>query len=189
MPAPVGAEGHSRGWSAAEPLGTERSNVPAPVGAEEVHAEVPGTYAQILLHVVFSTKRRVPAITPDLQRRLYDYIGGIIRGEKGVLYEIGGMPDHVHLLFRWRTDESTANLMRQVKSRSSRWVHQTFANQRDFQWQDGYGVFSVSQSRCESVKQYIREQAQHHCQRPFEDEFRELLKAHEIQYDERYLLD
>jgi len=100
---------------------------------------VPGTFSNLQFHVVFSTKDRKRWLTSDLQRRLYDFIGGIIRGEKGVLHEIGGMPDHVDLLIGWRTDESLAALMRNVKSRSSLWVHQTFPQWQSFAWQAGYG--------------------------------------------------
>lgn len=77
---------------------------------------MPGTYSQIVLHVVFSTKQRRTYITPEIQARLYDYVGGIIRTEKGTLYAIGGMPDHVHILLRWRTDGPVSDLMRTVKA-------------------------------------------------------------------------
>ena len=128
-------------------------------------------------------------IKPDLQARLYDYMGGIVKGEDGVLYEIGGMEDHVHLFIRWRTDETVATLMRKVKSHSSRWVHQTFPDRKNFQWQEGYGAFSVSPSQSENVKHYVRKQAQHHQKRTFQEEFLELLKAHGIEFDGRYLWD
>lgn len=83
------------------------------------------TYSNILFHIVFSTKNRRPMITADLQPRLYDYIGGIVRGDNGMLHEIGGTEDHVHLLVRWRTDESVATLLRNVKSHSSGRIHKT----------------------------------------------------------------
>ena len=88
---------------------------------------MPGTYSQLLLHFVFSTKNRAPLIRGSIESRLYDYIGGIVRAENGTLYAIGGLPDHIHLLVRWRTDGAVADLMRTVKARSSLWVHQTFA--------------------------------------------------------------
>ena len=87
---------------------------------------MPGTYSQILLHIVFSTRHREPLITPDLAPRLYDYMGGIIRGEKGTLYAIGGVEDHIHLYLRWRPDKAVSDLMRAVKANSSSWVHETF---------------------------------------------------------------
>src|SRR5262249_16006041 len=105
---------------------------------------MPGTFSQILYHIVFSTKYRKEWIMADLAQRLYPFIGGIIRAEKGMLYSIGGMPDHVHLYIRWRTDASVSDLMRTVKARSSGWVHDTFPELRPFAWQEGYSVFSVS---------------------------------------------
>src|SRR6266702_5473799 len=82
---------------------------------------MPGTYSQLLLHLVFSTKGRTPWIRAEVAERLYPYIGGIIRAEKGVLYDIGGVEDHVHLYFRWRPDATVSDLMRTVKAQSSKW--------------------------------------------------------------------
>ncbi len=87
---------------------------------------MPGTYSQILLHIVFSTKHRKPWITPDITQHLYPYIGGIIRSEKRSLYNIGSIEDHVHIYMRWRPDQSISDLMRTLKSRSSKWIHDTF---------------------------------------------------------------
>ncbi|MCC6659711.1 MAG: IS200/IS605 family transposase [Phycisphaerales bacterium] len=99
---------------------------------------MPGTYSQILLHIVFSTKHREPWITADLAERLYPYMGGIVRAEKSVLYDIGGVEDHVHNYLRWRPDESVSDLMRTVKARSSKWVRDTFPTLAAFAWQEGY---------------------------------------------------
>lgn len=85
--------------------------------------EMPGTYSQILLHIVFSTKRRKPWITAEVAERLYPYMGGIVRAEKGVLHDIGGVEDHVHMYLRWRPDATISDLMRTVKARSSKCVH------------------------------------------------------------------
>ena len=150
---------------------------------------MPGTYSQILLHVVFSTKQRRTYITPEIQERLYAYVGGIIRAEKAILYAIGGMADHVHILLRWRTDGAISDLMRTVKARSSRWVHETFPNSRAFAWQEGYAAFSVSKSSEVDVKAYIDNQAEHHGKRDFADELLALLRAHGIEYEERFVLD
>ncbi|QYK48004.1 MAG: IS200/IS605 family transposase [Phycisphaeraceae bacterium] len=149
---------------------------------------MPGTYSQILLHVVFSTKERRPLIDTGLAPRLYAYIGGIIRAEKGVMYEIGGIADHVHLYLRWRTDESIAGLMRTVKSRSSKWVHEEIGL-REFAWQEGYSVLSVSKSQEEHVKRYILGQREHHAKEDFKSELLRLLRAHEVEFDERYVFE
>ncbi len=150
---------------------------------------MPGTYSQVLLHVVFSTKRRAASIKAGIQSRLYDYIGGIVRAQRGTLYAIGGMPDHVHLLLRWRTDATIADLMRTVKARSSLWMHKTFADSAGFAWQNGYAAFSVSKSAEPDVKRYIENQIDHHQERDFQAELLALLRAHGIEFDERYLFD
>ena len=144
---------------------------------------MPGTYSRILLHVVFSTKGRARLITPDLEPRLHAYLGGIVRDEKGVACEIGGTGNHVHLLVSWRTDESVAGLVRRVKGGSSLWVHQTFPGLQAFAWQEGYGAFSVSESRVERVREYISNQAEHHRVATFEEEFVALLKRHKIEFE------
>jgi REP element-mobilizing transposase RayT len=150
---------------------------------------LPGTYSNLRLHVVFSTKNREPWIQSGLQSRLYPFIGGIVREKSGKLLEIGGMPDHVHLLIGWRTDESISNLLRHIKARSSAWMHETFPQMQCFRWQEGYGVFSVSHSQEAVVAKYIQNQVEHHQVKTFKDEFLALLKAHHIEYDERYVFD
>jgi putative transposase len=146
-----------------------------------------GTFSNIVLHVIFSTKNRVMTIKPDIQDRLYAFIGGIVRDERGTLLRAGGMPDHLHLLIRWRTDGAVSDLLRNVKGRSSKWIHDTFPEQHGFAWQAGYGVFSVSQSQCEHVRRYISDQNEHHRGQTFQEEFIEFLRAHAIEYDDRYI--
>ncbi|MCC6427605.1 MAG: IS200/IS605 family transposase [Phycisphaerales bacterium] len=150
---------------------------------------MPGTYSQILLHVVYSTKGRVPWIGREVAERLYPYIGGIVRAEKGALYNIGGVEDHVHMYLRWRTDGTVADLTRAVKARSSLWVHQTFAELGEFAWQEGYSVFSVSNSQEEAVKKYIAGQAEHHRKEDFKTELLRMLRLHEVEFDERYVFE
>jgi len=144
---------------------------------------MPGTYSQLLLHIVFSTKHRQPWITEDIRERLYKYIGGIIRGEKGVLFEIGGVEDHVHLYFRWRPDAAISDLMRATKANSSLWIHQNFPRLKEFAWQDGYGVFTVSKSQEPAVRQYVRNQPEHHKTEDFKSELLRLLRLHDIEFD------
>jgi REP element-mobilizing transposase RayT len=150
---------------------------------------MPGTYSQILLHIVFSTKERHPWITEDLRPRLYEYIGGTIRGEKGVLYDIGGIEDHVHLYLRWRPDATISDLMRDLKAHSSLWVHKNFPKLGAFAWQEGYSVFTVSKSQEEFVKRYIAGQVEHHKKEDFKSELLRILRLHEIEFDERYVFD
>ncbi|HQY88863.1 MAG TPA: IS200/IS605 family transposase [Tepidisphaeraceae bacterium] len=150
---------------------------------------MPGTFCQLLLHLVFSTKHRERWITTDIAARLYPYIGGIIRAERGVLLEIGGIEDHVHMYVSWRTDESISNLVRTMKSRSSKWIHETFSELNEFAWQEGYSVFSVSKSREDVVRNYIRTQHEHHREEDFKTELLRLLRAHGIEFDERYVFE
>jgi putative transposase len=159
-----------------------------PFGAgKERH--MPGTYSQILLHIVFSTKHRQPWIAADIAERLHAHMGGIVRAEKGVLYDIGGIEDHVHVYLRWRPDGSVSDLMRTVKARSSKWVHETFPLLSEFAWQEGYSVFTVSKSQEEAVKRYIAGQAEHHKTRDFKAELLALLRGHGIEFDERYVFE
>jgi len=150
---------------------------------------MPGTYSQLLLHVVFSTKHRAPHITTDIAARLYPYIGGIVRAENGVLYDIGGVEDHVHLYLRWRPDGSVSDLMRTVKARSTKWIHEAYANLGDFAWQEGYSVFSVSKSQEQAVKQYVASQSEHHRKEDFQSELLRLLRAHGIEFQEKYVVE
>ena len=150
---------------------------------------MPGTYSQILLHVVFSTKRRERWIEPQVAERLDPFIGGIVRAERGVLYDIGGIEDHVHIYLRWRPDAAISDLMRAVKSRSSKWIHETFPALGSFAWQEGYAVFSVSKSQEEGVKKYIADQHEHHRKEDFQMELLRMLQKHEIEFDERYVFD
>lgn len=147
-----------------------------------------GTFSSILFHLIFSTKHRQPLITPDIRPRLYEYLGGSVRGERGILYAAGGMPDHIHLLVRWRTDVAIADLLRKIKGGSSLWVHETLGVQ-DFAWQEGYAAFSVSQSGVEDVKAYLARQEEHHRRRTFKEEYIEFLDRHEVEYDLRYVFD
>jgi putative transposase len=150
---------------------------------------MPGTFSQILLHIVFSTKHRQPWITAEMAERLYAYIGGIVRAERGVLYEIGGVEDHIHMYIRWVPDGSVSGLMRTVKARSSKWVHDSFPALSEFAWQEGYSVFSVSKSQEEAVIKYIAGQHEHHKKQDYRSELLALLRAHGVEFDERYVCD
>ena len=146
-----------------------------------------GTFTNLQYHIVFSTKGRRQFISPALRPRLYDYIGGTIRKQRGVLYEIGGTRDHVHLLLRWRPDASVSDLVRDIKSASSGWIHKDIPGMSGFRWQDGFGAFSVSHSQSGKLRAYILDQERHHRETDFKGEFRALLKAHEVEFDEDYI--
>ena len=140
-------------------------------------------------HVIFSTKRRAPQITPDFRQRLYDYIGGILKNANGSLIAAGGTDDHVHLLTRLHAQTSVADALRVIKTNSSKWVHETLANKSDFAWQTGYAAFTVSRSNMASVRRYIETQEEHDRRVTFQEELIVFLEKHGLEYDERYIWD
>jgi REP-associated tyrosine transposase len=146
------------------------------------------TFSNLLYHIVFSTKERVPLIREDLEERLYAYTGGIVRGEGGILLEIGGTADHVHLLAKFKTDVAVSTMLKKIKGKSSKWVNDLPDYADPFYWQEGYGIFSVSESAVERVRRYIRGQKEHHRRVSFKDELITLLRRQRIPFDERYLL-
>jgi len=147
------------------------------------------TYTSQLLHCVFSTKERSRLITPDLQQRLWPYMGGIARDNKMKALAIGGVEDHVHLLLSLPATLSISKGMQLIKGGSSKWVHDTFPDHQDFAWQEGYGAFSIGISDVAKTTAYIENQIQHHTRRDFQTEFLVFLKKHGIQYDEQYIWD
>ena len=146
------------------------------------------SYVSSYHHCVFSTKDRRPMITAALQQRLWPYLGGIARDNKMTAIEIGGVQDHIHMLLSLPSSMPIAKALQLIKGGSSKWVHDTFPDQRLFGWQTKYGSFSVSVSQLDKIIAYIRSQPEHH-RMTFQEEFVALLKKHHIQYDERYLWD
>ena len=149
---------------------------------------MPQSFGSLHCHIVFSTKHRQPFISADWQPRLYEYIGGILRGHSNCLVAAGGMPDHIHLLVSMSRTTAVAYAVRLVKSNSSAWIHDTLG-MAEFRWQDGYGAFATSYSNIENVKLYLASQQQHHHRMSFQEEFLELLKRHDLKWDERYVWD
>jgi REP element-mobilizing transposase RayT len=150
---------------------------------------MPSTYTNLLYHIVFSTKERVPLIADDWQEELYRYIGGIIRAEGGVQLEIGGIDDHVHILAKFKPAISVSEMLNKIKANSSKWANDHKMKMRKFAWQEGYAAFSVSESQVPNLVTYIRNQAEHHRKQTFQEEFVALLKRHGIEYDPKYLWD
>jgi len=148
---------------------------------------MPTAYTQNFYHAVFSTKRRAHLITPDLEQRLFPFIGGIVRDLRCTLLAINGMPDHIHLLIRYRADLSHSELLQQIKGRSSKWINDTFPQIGHFAWQEGYGGFTVSKSIVPDVEAYIARQKEHHERQDFEAEFLQLLRLHGIDFSENEL--
>jgi len=145
------------------------------------------SYTNLIYHIVFSTKDRRPLITPELRSRLYEYIGGTIRGLGGIALAINGVDDHIHVLAKLRPDKSLSAVLRDLKANSSGWMRDVFPDSKDFSWQNGYGAFTVSASQIDRVRTYISNQEIHHAKHTFRDEFIGLLRANEIEFDEKYL--
>ena len=147
---------------------------------------MPSTHLSLHYHVVFSNKDRDPSIAAAWRERLHVYLGGLVRNVNGVPEAIGGIADHVHLLIGLRATACLADVVRDVKAVSSRWVHEEIG-ERSFAWQEGYGAFTVSASQRGIVCEYIARQEEHHRKRTFQEEYRELLKRSGVDYDERFL--
>lgn len=146
------------------------------------------TLTNLIYHIVFSTKNREPYMVSDVRDELYTYMGGIVRSKGGILLEIGGVADHVHILMKQRQDIAVSDMVRLIKVNSSKWLNEKpgFRENR-FAWQSGYGAFSVSVSQAESVRRYIQKQEEHHQIRGFQAEYVDFLDKHGIEYDERYV--
>ncbi len=147
------------------------------------------TYTSLTYHLVFSTKYRRKTISPEFQEELYQYIGGIIRKKNGVLLEIGGIEDHVHLLAGIPPTIAVSDMLRFIKSNSSGWVNETIEPNEKFAWQPGFGAFTVSHSQESLVRTYIQNQRRHHQEKTFADEFLAILDAHGIAYDPKFVFE
>lgn len=139
-----------------------------------------------LVHVIYSTKDREPLIQPDLAPRLYAYLGGIARNRNSSVLAAGGVADHMHLLIDLHQSCALADLVRDLKANSSRWMHED-VQAPGFGWQSGYAAFSVSKSNVDAVAHYINHQREHHTQRSFKEELIEFLDKHGVAYDPKYI--
>jgi putative transposase len=146
--------------------------------------------AKILVHTVFSTKDRRPFLRDKAVREeLHRYMGGILANHDCQPLIIGGVEDHVHILSTLSRTCEASELVKEVKRGSSLWLKSKGPDLSEFAWQNGYGIFSVGFSQVEAVRKYIAEQEEHHQKATFQDEFRELLRRYEIEFDELYVWD
>lgn len=150
---------------------------------------MPQSLAQILVHLVFSTKNREALLADDIRDELHAYIGGIVENQKGTLLKAGSVADHIHLLIAMPRTCAPADLVQEIKTGSSKWLKTKGSQYANFHWQGGYGIFSISPSHRPALENYIRNQAAHHRQVIFQEEYRHLLQKYAIQYDERYVWD
>jgi len=143
--------------------------------------------AKVAVHLIFSTKDRRPLIAEAVQEKLDAYMTGALRNMDCPSIIVKSVEDHIHVLFFLSRNHALSMIVKELKVESSKWMKRQGLD--GFRWQGGYGAFSVSQSRIESVKKYIADQEAHHRKVTFEEEFRRFLKRHQVEYDERYVWD
>ncbi len=147
------------------------------------------TYSQMYIQIIFSVKGRVNLIRKEFRDELYKYIAGIIKNEKQKLLAIGGTADHIHIFIALNPDKKLADLVRVIKSNSSKFINEKKYIRGKFNWQEGYGAFSYAHSQKETVINYVLNQEKHHTKKTFKEEYYKLLKLFEIGFDEKYLFD
>ena len=142
------------------------------------------SFVNCLMHVVFSTKERRPWITSEIQDRLWPYLGGIARENKMKALKVGGVEDHVHILLSLPSTLDIAKAVQLLKGNSSKWIHETFPKLKTFEWQEGYGAFSIGVSGIEDTSKYIENQAAHHRRQSFKEKLKAFLEKHALEYED-----
>ena len=150
---------------------------------------MPQSLAKVYLHAIFSTKDRAPLLAEDWREELFQVMGGVTNTIGCQSLVVGGVEDHVHILFQLARTVTMADAVRMIKTNSSAWVNQTRGLPTAFHWQAGYGIFSISQAVVDATREYIRTQKEHHTRQSFQDEFRAWLRRYGIEWDERYVWD
>jgi len=150
---------------------------------------MPQSLSKVILHIIFSTKNREPWLEANVRPRMHAYLATICRDLGAEFAHAGGVADHVHVVTTLPRTLSQAQLIEQIKKTSSKWIKAIDTRYRAFGWQHGYGAFSVSPSQLDAVLQYIEGQKEHHRARTFQEEYRELLQTHGVDFDERYAWD
>ena len=145
------------------------------------------TYTQIHIQCVMAVKYRQSLIAPEWKEQLNKYITGIVQNHGHKMIAVNSMPDHLHVFFGFRPDQSLSDLMRLVKGESSEWINLQRFTPAVFRWQEGYGAFSYSKSHVQKVTNYVMNQEEHHRKQTFLEEYRQFLEQFEIDYDERYI--
>ena len=144
------------------------------------------TYYSLHYHFVCSTKERRPLLRETWRQPFHEYFGGTVRGLDGVALRVGGVEDHVHALIGLKPVHCISDFVRELKKATSVWAGGRY--ERGFEWQEGYSIFSVSASMLNTVSAYIERQPEHHRNRTFAEELKELLEKHGVKYDPKYML-
>lgn len=145
------------------------------------------SFSKIYIHVVMTVQRRNCLISRTWKDRLYQYMTGIIRNKGQKLIIIGGMPDHIHILMEVKPTCALSDLMRELKAMSSKWINENKLVLGRFEWQKGFGAFSVGYSQVDHVCRYIINQESHHKRRSFREEYINLLEENDISYQAEYI--
>jgi REP element-mobilizing transposase RayT len=145
--------------------------------------------AKILVHVIFSTKQRHPYLAPESRPELHRYMATVLKSLESTAIVINALDDHVHILYRLSKNGAICDVVQEIKTSTSKWLKTKGAGLEKFQWQSGYGAFSVSPSQAESVCRYIENQVVHHRKVSFQEEFRRFLVNCDVDFDERYVWD
>jgi len=171
-------------------LGQARNeiDVRALKGARQLKA-MPQSLTKLHIHLIFSTKLREPLLLRPFRERVHAYLATVLNNLDSPAQKIGGMSDHVHILFRMSKNHALAKVVETVKTSSSKWIKTQDPALRAFHWQNGYGGFSVSPLQVEAAVQYIDHQEEHHRAVSFQDEYRKFLQTYGVEYDERYVWD
>jgi REP element-mobilizing transposase RayT len=146
------------------------------------------TYTKIYLHIVFAVQNRISIIQPEWKDELYKYITGIIKNNGHKLIAINGMADHLHIAIGYKPHQLIPDLLQDIKGNSSTWINKKRFVRGKFNWQAGYGAFSFSHSHLDAVVKYINNQEKHHKKKTFREEYIELLKKYDVEYDDKYIL-
>jgi len=147
------------------------------------------TYTQLYVHSIFAVKGRESLIYRTWKEDLYKYITGIVSNKNQKLLAINGVSDHIHLLIGFNPDCSLSDLIRDIKANSSKWINQNQLIKGKFEWQKGFGAFTISQSHIDRVVKYILNQEQHHKKNTFKDEYVEFLNIYQIDFKSEYLFE
>jgi len=150
---------------------------------------MPQSLSQVIIHIVFSTKDRVRWLDDAIRESLHAYLATVLRDVGSQAYRVGGTDDHVHIACTLPRTVTQADIVNKVKTPSSKWLKERTSECRDFHWQKGYGVFSVSPSHLAKLIEYIDGQREHHRGRTFQEEYRAFLERYGVEYDERYVWD
>ena len=145
------------------------------------------TYTQINIHAVFAVKGKENILNREIRKRIFEYISGIIKGKGLFPLAVNGFTDHIHVFFELKPDVSISKILQIIKSNSSKWINENHLIPGKFEWQNGYGAFSYSRSQRDTVIKYIMDQENHHKKKSFKDEYLDLLKKYEVEFDEKYL--